>query len=369
MRNQVIIPLAFFTYKFVYWFKSYRFLSSIYKISSFKELEEVLINSISKNGLAAAASSITEGELIFALYSRLNSTSPLLTNIIKDASSSNISSAIAATATASSSASDVISTAASNTIPIIISSTTTNNANSGVLAIQTTTSLIFECAHSSLATMSSVISQQYTSVPSFTLTDSLGETINVITDNVVFPLENSFSKFILQSPGDSLFTRFFEILLGKRKLLGQLIEERVLRPNINLYTVLSCKIGKIGNDIQWRLVNEPFQFSKDKLDFDLADSKFKTLMYGGFVIALSTSIILYFGIPMLRDYLYHLKIKQTSTTYEDSKRSCSICYEGVRDVVFLPCSHVVTCFDCSSMVGTCPVCRMMIQTKKKIFFS
>ncbi|KAN0034376.1 hypothetical protein ACTFIV_000882 [Dictyostelium citrinum] len=358
MRNQVIIPLAFFTYKFLYWFKSYRFLSSIYKISNFKELDDILVKTISKNG----ASSIVDGDFIFALYSKVNSTSPLLTNIIKDATS-----AIASTTTSSASSS-IISTAASNAIPIIISSTTTDNANNGVLAIQTTTSLIFECAHSSTATMSSVISQQYNSVPSFTLTDCLGDSINVITDNVVFPLENSFSKFILKPPADSLFTRFFEMLLGKRKLLGQLIEERVLRPNINLYTVLSCKIGKIGN-IQWRLINEPFQFSKDKLDLDLADSKFKTFMYGGFVIALSTSIILYYGIPMLRDYLYHLKIKQTSTTYEDSKRSCSICYEGVRDVVFLPCSHVVTCFGCSSMVGTCPVCRTMIQTKKKIFFS
>ncbi|KAK5576169.1 hypothetical protein RB653_007310 [Dictyostelium firmibasis] len=357
MRNQVIIPLAFFTYKFVFWFKNYRFLSSIYKISSFRELELLL----KSNG-------IIDGDIIIALYSRVNSTSPLLTNIIRDTTlNSTLSSAVTST-TGVSTASSIISAASSNAIPIIISSTA-NNENNGVLAIKTTTSLIFECAHSSSATLSSIISQQYTSVPSYTLTDSFGKTINVISDNISFPLENSFSKFLLQPPNDSFFTKFFEVIFGKRKLIGQLIEERVLRPNINLYTILSCKLGKIGNEIQYRLINEPFQFSKDKLDLDLADSKFKTFVYGGFVIALSTSIILYYGVPMLRDYLYHLKIKKTSTTYEESKRSCSICYEGVRDVVFLPCSHVVTCFGCSSMVGTCPVCRTMIQTKKKIFFS
>ncbi|KAN0043447.1 hypothetical protein ACTA71_011106 [Dictyostelium dimigraforme] len=349
MKNQVIIPLAFFTYKFVYWFRSYRFLSSIYKISSFKEFEEILSNS--------GTSSIFDSDIYIALYSKVNSTSPLLINTIKETSSF-ISSEIASSTT---------SPNLSNAIPIIINSTA-NNTIDGVLAIQTTTSLIFESAHSSATAIPSIISQQYNSVPSFTLTDSLGETIKVITDNVSFPLESSFSKYLSQPNSNSIFTKFFEIF-GKRKLLGQLIESKVLRPNVNLYTILSCKIGKMDKSIQWRLVNESFQFSKDKLDLDLADSKFKTFMYGGLVIALSTSIILYFGIPMLRDYLYNRKIKQTSTTYEDFKGNCSVCYESIRDVVFFPCSHVVTCSGCSSRMGTCPICRAMIQSKKKIFYS
>lgn len=48
---------------------------------------------------------------------------------------------------------------------------------------------------------------------------------------------------------------------------------------------------------------------------------------------------------------------------------CLICMENIREIVFLPCCHFLTCSDCSSKVNKCPVCSQAIEKYQKIYWS
>ena len=41
--------------------------------------------------------------------------------------------------------------------------------------------------------------------------------------------------------------------------------------------------------------------------------------------------------------------------------------EAARDVVFMPCFHVVSCWNCGLRVSECPVCRVAIQQKRRVY--
>jgi hypothetical protein len=45
----------------------------------------------------------------------------------------------------------------------------------------------------------------------------------------------------------------------------------------------------------------------------------------------------------------------------EDQTKCTICYDNDREVCFLPCSHMVTCFHCSEAVQDCPMCRQFYR--------
>lgn len=47
--------------------------------------------------------------------------------------------------------------------------------------------------------------------------------------------------------------------------------------------------------------------------------------------------------------------------------SCKICFDEQRQVVFLPCGHLVCCKICSNLVKKCPICRNEIAEVQEIF--
>jgi E3 ubiquitin-protein ligase XIAP/baculoviral IAP repeat-containing protein 2/3 len=51
------------------------------------------------------------------------------------------------------------------------------------------------------------------------------------------------------------------------------------------------------------------------------------------------------------------------------KEFCIICMDKIREVVFLPCCHFLTCPDCSSRTGTCPLCAKKVDKNLKIYWS
>ena len=53
----------------------------------------------------------------------------------------------------------------------------------------------------------------------------------------------------------------------------------------------------------------------------------------------------------------------------EDQTKCTICYDNDREVCFLPCSHMVTCFSCSEAVQNCPMCRQLIGEKKRVILS
>ena len=50
---------------------------------------------------------------------------------------------------------------------------------------------------------------------------------------------------------------------------------------------------------------------------------------------------------------------------------CVVCFERAPDVVFMPCFHAVSCLNCGlrEEVDTCPICRVPIKHKRRIYVS
>ncbi len=51
----------------------------------------------------------------------------------------------------------------------------------------------------------------------------------------------------------------------------------------------------------------------------------------------------------------------------EGESKCVVCLEAARDVVFMPCFHVVSCWNCGLRVSECPVCRVAIQQKRRVY--
>jgi hypothetical protein len=50
-----------------------------------------------------------------------------------------------------------------------------------------------------------------------------------------------------------------------------------------------------------------------------------------------------------------------------TERMCVICLNKDKHVVFLPCAHLVSCFECSLSLVNCPICRADVQSKIRVF--
>lgn len=46
---------------------------------------------------------------------------------------------------------------------------------------------------------------------------------------------------------------------------------------------------------------------------------------------------------------------------------CKICMDHTLDIVFEPCRHLCSCFNCAQNMQTCPICRMFITERIKTF--
>ncbi|CAD7082247.1 unnamed protein product [Hermetia illucens] len=53
----------------------------------------------------------------------------------------------------------------------------------------------------------------------------------------------------------------------------------------------------------------------------------------------------------------------------EDKNECKICSGENRNVVFLPCGHVVACSECAERCESCPICRARIERRHKLYYS
>ena len=47
-------------------------------------------------------------------------------------------------------------------------------------------------------------------------------------------------------------------------------------------------------------------------------------------------------------------------------RTCQICNDGTRDIVFLPCGHIAVCNECCIELKNCPTCSNAIKATVRI---
>lgn len=53
----------------------------------------------------------------------------------------------------------------------------------------------------------------------------------------------------------------------------------------------------------------------------------------------------------------------------DFKDLCVICINQQREIVYLPCAHLLTCKSCGPLLDECPICTQKVEKKLKIFWS
>ena len=64
----------------------------------------------------------------------------------------------------------------------------------------------------------------------------------------------------------------------------------------------------------------------------------------------------------------HGKI-ETKTGHDDGdKELCVVCMDRIREIVYLPCSHFITCPLCGPCLKDCPLCTKKIDKQLKIFW-
>jgi len=47
--------------------------------------------------------------------------------------------------------------------------------------------------------------------------------------------------------------------------------------------------------------------------------------------------------------------------------TCIVCMNNTREIIFLPCKHVICCNICATQINKCPQCREIIREKPKIY--
>lgn len=52
---------------------------------------------------------------------------------------------------------------------------------------------------------------------------------------------------------------------------------------------------------------------------------------------------------------------------EPIDNKCCVCLDNTKCILFIPCNHVCCCQTCSDYTINCPICREIIQEKKKVF--
>lgn len=48
------------------------------------------------------------------------------------------------------------------------------------------------------------------------------------------------------------------------------------------------------------------------------------------------------------------------------KRKCKICHINDLEVIFLPCGHIVSCIDCSSLQKICIICGKNLKAAVRV---
>jgi hypothetical protein len=47
---------------------------------------------------------------------------------------------------------------------------------------------------------------------------------------------------------------------------------------------------------------------------------------------------------------------------------CAVCFQSPRNIVFLPCRHLVSCLLCANRIEVCIICRGQISERMQVFF-
>ena len=64
---------------------------------------------------------------------------------------------------------------------------------------------------------------------------------------------------------------------------------------------------------------------------------------------------------------YRARRADEERTRRERHDECIVCMEAAKDVVFVPCGHLVACMGCAASLENCPTCRAPITQRIRTF--
>ena len=111
--------------------------------------------------------------------------------------------------------------------------------------------------------------------------------------------------------------------------------------------------GKIKNNLAMRIVN---QF-KSVSDMTGKDNTSMSVSQDGEYTSENNR----------RKSLWRIVLDKILRRKSGNNELCKICHENSLEIVFLPCSHLIGCPDCSVHLTKCPICRDHVKYFLRIF--
>lgn len=117
-----------------------------------------------------------------------------------------------------------------------------------------------------------------------------------------------------------------------------------------------------------------FSNRRDASDWAECGFYFKNNVYQCFYCNCKKSELPVVNVPILQHYKWNpfcslILIKYGKPNVVE-QNVCIVCFENERNIVNLPCKHVVLCQECSILNNsTCVLCRNAILTTVQIYFS
>ena len=66
-------------------------------------------------------------------------------------------------------------------------------------------------------------------------------------------------------------------------------------------------------------------------------------------------------------YVSKLKTKITGLEKKLEKTKCKICLDREMDTIIFPCCHMMSCARCANQIISCPLCRITISGRVKVY--
>lgn len=68
-------------------------------------------------------------------------------------------------------------------------------------------------------------------------------------------------------------------------------------------------------------------------------------------------------------YLPMANLGASSRSIQETSTICRICLEKDREIVFMPCGHLISCRECGAKLDNCAICRKQIYMYVRAFMS
>lgn len=172
-----------------------------------------------------------------------------------------------------------------------------------------------------------------------------------------------------QVAADSSFALLKSNLLDKLLEMGFIAKKDMDRRNRTPHVELRRSENDRGgadwynrlNGLLLTITVHDINWNRDWIDIDVGGGKHLTLVYSKGIGSKRSDIE-----PVLH-YILPLYAEGVAEEEKAVAPHCHVCLDKAKDIVLKPCSHFCVCGECAGKLTACPVCRVEIRKREKIY--